>query len=380
MTYARSRLWLGITGVGSLVVLATTTLFYDLPSSWFSLKPVDSLTESTELLLLTAVVATWLLPLDFLGGFWLPRKFGRSKIRFSKWIIQYACAVVLQATLFVAFGMAIIAASRVLGVPGAMLAVICGLATCVVLRDWMLGRRKLESAQQTSKMVDALAIVRSWNIVAPKTLVVDHRDPGFTGGIVGLGKRVKIVIPRTWLRFSTEQLATAIARRSLAIQNGSYLRGLLAALLWNFVGFFFMAWLSSSDLASVAGLATTACWFTLWTFLGLLTLPTLSRKSSLCVDRELLSRGGPRDWILSTTHTMDQLQDGEPERPPIIETIFHPIPSVASRTRTDPVTGVGAWNVARTTLFFSWAFLGFLSRAVHCNVGRPELWTMLPSD
>ncbi len=32
------------------------------------------------------------------------------------------------------------------------------------------------------------------------------------------------------------------------------------------------------------------------------------------------------------------------------------------------------------SLFLSWACFGFLSRAVHCNSGIPELWVLLPCD
>ena len=127
-------------------------------------------------------------------------------------------------------------------------------------------------------------------------------------------------------------------------------------------------------------MVTTICWFTLWSFAGLLILPTISRNASFEIDQLLTQRNAPSDWIIGTTFAMDQLQDGEPERSALIETIFHPIPSVARRVKSPPVGGFTAWQVARTTLFFSWACLGFLSRAVHCNVGRPELWTMLPSD
>jgi hypothetical protein len=39
---------------------------------------------------------------------------------------------------------------------------------------------------------------------------------------------------------------------------------------------------------------------------------------------------------------------------------------------------LGAWHAARTTLFLSWAGFGLLSRAVHCNSGRPEPWALPP--
>jgi hypothetical protein len=79
---------------------------------------------------------------------------------------------------------------------------------------------------------------------------------------------------------------------------------------------------------------------------------------------------------------IDHLQDDEPTRPAGVEAIFHPIPSVSARLRAfateRPTTG--AWNAARYALYLSWPCLGFLSRAVHCNSGRPELWAMLPVD
>jgi hypothetical protein len=209
---------------------------------------------------------------------------------------------------------------------------------------------------------------------------VKHKDRGFTGGIIGFGKHAQIVIPEAWLSFDREQLAAAIARRAVAINSGSYTTGLLFAFVWNACGFLLCSLIPGAELVSVAGLVTTVCGFTLWSFLGLLTLPTLSRNASLKIDQQLTKQGMPSELIRSAAFTMDQLQDGEPERPQFIEAIFHPVPNVTSRNRTEPVGGLAAWNVARTTLFFSWACLGFLSRSVHCNVGRPELWTMLPTD
>jgi len=42
--------------------------------------------------------------------------------------------------------------------------------------------------------------------------------------------------------------------------------------------------------------------------------------------------------------------------------------------------GWAAWHAARTALYLSWAGVGLLGRAVHCNLGRPEVWVFLPSD
>lgn len=380
MTYARARLWLGITGVGSLVTLATIALITRFP---FALLTDESLFGGGELLQLCAVVGLfvlWLLPLDFLGGYLLPKRFQKSEQTFGTWFQSYCVGAVSQGVIFVLLGAAIIVSSQQFGLAGSTIAISFGICACFFVRNWMMLNRETKSPVVTEKVSDALALLESWQISVPKVIVVDHTDVGFTGGIVGLGDRARIVIPNSWLSFAPQQLATAIARRAVAITSGSYRRGLLLAFAWNVVGFVGCSLVAGNGLTSVSGLVMTICWFTLWSFFGLLTLPTASRNASLEIDRVLAQQGMSAELIRSAAHTMDQLQDGEPERPGLIETIFHPVPSVARRNPVEPIGGVTAWNVARTTLFFSWACLGLLSRSVHCNLGRPELWTMLPTD
>jgi hypothetical protein len=69
MTYARKRLWLGISGVGSTVLLCVAAVTLDLPHRL--IPPYADQTFGTAL---AAVALTWmlhtalLLPLDVLGG------------------------------------------------------------------------------------------------------------------------------------------------------------------------------------------------------------------------------------------------------------------------------------------------------------------------
>ena len=380
MTYARARLWLGISGVGSLVLLASCALAFELPTRWLNAAESGLPQALGQLAAVTALVVCWLLPFDFLGGYWLPTRYGRSHQRFSEWLRGYAIGVPLQASLFLVSGGLILCSSRAWGLLGALAAILVGMLLSILVRGLQIRWQRVDTEEDHRKLVDAMTLIQSWRVFVPQTILVSHRDVGFTGGIVGLGKRVKIVIPQAWLEFSVEQLAMAIARRALAIESGSYRRGVVTAVVWNTVGFLLCSLMPQAGLVTVAGLVTTVCWFTLWSFIGLLVLPTVSRNASLKIDQLLAQRGASADWIQATASSMDQLQDGEPERPPLIETIFHPIPSVSRRGNEAAVARFGAWNVARTTLFLSWGCLGFLSRAVHCNVGRPELWTMLPSD
>ncbi len=380
MTYARARLWLGVTGVGSLVTICTIALLAGWPQALLSDTSSFGVPQLLQLAAMTGLFLVWLMPLDFLGGYLLPTKFHKTQQHFSDWLKGYVTAAVGQASLFVLFGALIVVSSQRYSLLGGIAAISFGMAVCVYVRNRLLLEREAQSESSAEKLLDAISLIQSWQIFVPRTVVVDHQDIGFTGGIVGFGKNAQIVIPKSWLAFNREQLAAAIARRAVAVNSGSYARGLLLAFVWNVAGFSLCSLLPGGGLGSVAGLATTVCGFTIWSFIGLLTLPTLSRNASLSIDYILTRKGMPEELLSQTASALDDMQDGEPERSPWIETIFHPVPSVNSRNSGQPVHGLAAWNVARTTLFFSWACLGFLSRSVHCNVGRPELWTMLPTD
>lgn len=380
MTYGRARLWLGISGVGSVVTLCSIALFAGLPKQFFGAESFSGVSELGYLATAIGLFMVWLVPLDFLGGFFLPKRYGKSFQSFRDWFSGYITAAFSQGVLFFSFGALIILTAQAFGLFGAMVVVSLCTVACFLVRDWLILRRGVTSDRSAKKLVDAISLIQTWDIFVPRTVIVEHQDIGFTGGIVGFGKNAQIIVPKAWLSFSREQLATAIARRAVALESGSYTLGLILAFVWNLGGFYLCTLFPEAGLASVAQLMTTACVFTLWSFLGLLTLPSVSRSASLKVDQTLVERGMPGQLIEKTAFSMDQFQDGEPERPALIETIFHPVPNVSSRNQATPIRGWTAWNAARTTLFFSWACLGFLSRSVHCNVGRPELWTMLPSD
>ena len=392
MTYARARLWLGISGVGSLVVMATMAIIFRVPNSLLTNSQLFSWADLGQLIAVVFAVNLWMLPFDYFGGFRLPRKFRKSADNFAQWSSQYLVAVIMQSALFVIFAMSILVAGRTFGLLGGLLAICGGMIVCLLVRNGLMRKRQINSDSSSEKLVEALELVRSWKISVPQIMIVEHRDVGFTGGIIGFGSSVRIVIPSAWLQTMTnEQLATAIARRAIAISSGSYTRGVVTAILWNVIGFALCCSLpniigsgtilgSATGLGSVAALMTTFCWFTLWSFVGLLVLPTASRGASLQIDHLLSQQGVPTDLIFETAHSLDEMQDGEPDRPKLIEAIFHPVPNASSRNQGASNSTLAAWNVARTTLFFSWSCFGVLSRAVHCNVGRPELWTMLPTD
>ena len=99
------------------------------------------------------------------------------------------------------------------------------------------------------------------------------------------------------------------------------------------------------------------------------------------IDERAQADGYSVPLMRVVTERLDRLQDSETSRPSLIETIFHPVPSVENRLdgpRSHQVTGY--WDAARTSIYLSLAGLGLLGRAVHCNCGRPALWVFLPTD
>ena len=163
--------------------------------------------------------------------------------------------------------------------------------------------------------------------------------------------------------------------------GASYWLGILIAAAWTTAGAALALMLPGGGADGVGPMVATGAWFTLWSFIGLLVLPSISRPAVRAADAAA-ARSWPATAVAGVISTLDARQDDEPERPGAIETIFHPIPGAASRISglASARPAIRPWHVARLALPMSWCCLGFLGRAVHCNAGRPELWVLLPAD
>lgn len=387
MTYARARLLLGMSGVGCIVVLCGLLLWTQFPLAMLPNSESWSGSDLIALFSLFAGLATLLFPLDLLGGFLLPNRWRPNTISLGSFGVAWTRGVLIQGALFLAASLLILFMGRQFGGVGAALA-IAGIAIVLVGSQLKIAKfvgalntSDLEELDSPSILQQAQLIVSEWGWKSRPITVLRHHDEGFTGGVVGLPGMETVVLPASTLtQLSPEQVAIVIARRLEAIQSGSRTRGLLLALGWVIAGFVLSTMLPGASVTSVAGLTMTCLGFSLWTFLGLLTLPTLSRQASYAIDGKVLQSGASPEVFHQTLKTLDTLQDDEPRRSALVETIFHPVPSVDNRGGTKSGNTPIAWHAARITLFVSWACMGMLVRAVHCNVGRPELWVMLPTD
>ncbi len=348
MTYARSRLWLGITGVGTWTLIAATGI----SQQWG--VPIASGTRVADLLMLAALYVLIQAPFDWLGGHYLPKKFGRVQTPLAGWAkgaaVQGLCWVAASSTLWWA--------GDVYGSVGA------ALAMTLVMLTLVMGQGLLARAVGSIRIVSRDA----------DTDLVASGDPAFVGGWVGLGPARRLLMPETW---PLEWRSVQRVRRSGVLASGARAAGLALAIAFNLAGLLAsLAWTPGAGFASTDAYLRLVFGFTLWSFAGLLILPSLSRPAVFTADRFAAARGIA--WE-TTARELDRQQDDEPEWAKWIERIFHPVPSLAARLRGG-ASGPGAWQAARLALYLSWSVPGLLGRSVHCNVGRPDVWVLFPGD
>ena len=379
--YGRARLWLGISAVGTMVTLATLVLAFGFTSGF---KPAIDANFGSQVVGLLSFFLIYILvqiPFDFLGGYWLPKQFSRSHPPLGIFLTSLFRGVASHGALLFIAALLIMVAGGYAGVAGT--------ATAGMVISFLLLRFRVPIASMVSQM----ALEPAPAVAAPNhqqandeqlnVIDVESNDEGFTGGIVGVLRPRSQLFPMRWREvLGTQGFELAVNRRALAIKTGSWLRGRLVALYFTAVGLLIAALLvDSAQLGTAWGTIQFSLWFSVWSFLGLLTLPTLSRRGVIEIDERAQADGYPVPLMRMVTNRLDRLQDGESARPSLIETIFHPVPSVENRLegpRSHHVTGY--WDAARTSIYLSHAGLGLLGRAVHCNCGRPALWVFLPTD
>jgi hypothetical protein len=360
VTYARARLFLGITTVGTMGTLCAVALFLRLPQQFFSISPINIAETAKGLAIIVGLYAAIALPFDFIGGYVLERVFNRDVPHLGNFAYRLVRGITGQGAVYICCGLSLIEMHTRFGNIGvimlfAVLQLIL-IAFQLPLAMFVGGLRRTQSG-------------------------LAGQGPYGTGGITGILGSEAVVLPMHWKAvLSSDQLNVMESRRRYAIASGLRRNGLMLALAWNVGGFAISVSLAGGT-GSVASLLTTALYFSLTSFVGLLVLPKPSQTAVLQTDAGIINNGN-RDALVASIRALAGIQDGEDRRHSAVQLIFHPIPSVSLRTENtlQNTNQLAAWNAARLAIFLSWAGLSFVSRAVHCNVGRPDVWVLLPCD
>ena len=228
MTYARSRLWLGISSVGAIVLFAVAALIWGWPQQLTSSPGLGPM----QLLQLGFVICGYvalMFPADLVGGFLLPVAYEKSSQSFVTWSVSYIRWAFVQASVFLLVASSTILAADSLGEPAGLGIVALSMFIATGWRNQLFRFRAVDSNRYSEKIECVRSHLRDWNLELPTVSVVGHVDPGFTGGVFGFGSRTRVVIPAAWLNLPDPELAAVIARRSVALQSGGYVRGVLLA-------------------------------------------------------------------------------------------------------------------------------------------------------
>ena len=384
MTYARARLWLGISGVGTSVLVASAVLFFDVPSRTLSTSATQSLLEAlTSLAMVLVLGVAVLFPFDVVGGAILVR----ARTRVSLFVARWLRGASVQFAVWMASAFALMTAARA---GGAIAAIVCFVALQSVLALLRAPMARLIASFTVVRTPERLREAATLaGLTADRITVLESADEGFVGGWSGFTPG-RLIMPSRWLELPDDALVAALLRRRVTAESGAHLRGVLAAIAWNTLGFVLVLSRFDANLATAAGLLTMAAGMTMWAFAGVLLLPTPSRVAVIAVDAAS-ARHVAHAVVLDAIERLDRWQDDEPARPAGVEAVFHPVPSRTARaarveaTQREPAefSDVRRWHahhVARHALWLGWATMSPISRAVHCNVGRTALWAMLPGD
>jgi hypothetical protein len=379
LTYARSRLYLGITGVGTAVLAAMCLLAFDIPSRGFSTSAEQSLSRAMlSLGLYFALLMLGFFLFDLVGGAWVVRRKDWAQLWLSRWLR----GVAVQWTVWMTMALALMLTARAADTAAVIAVFALGQVVLAALRGRMVRVIARMPVHPTPPSIAQAA--QAAGLDPAKITVVDTPDEGFVGGWSGIVPDA-LLVPRRWSTLPADALTAQLARRKAVAVSGAHRRGVLGAIVWNTAGFAAVLALTGATPATAAGIVTLAAGMTLWAFLGVLVLPTPSRAAVYAADAAAARQVGLAG-VRASIELLDKWQDDEPTRSVNVERIFHPVPARTNRLARlagAPGQGLAAWHahhLARHALWLGWGALSPISRLVHCNVGRTALWAMLPGD
>ena len=382
-SYSSSRRNLGICYVGFMVVLASVLLALGSPARSFGSTDLSTAQWFKNILLFTFAYEVIGLPFD-LSGFFIERAFRKTIQPAATYLYQWCKSAFKHGMLLISSIFFFTVAAKFGGIIGVIVSSFL-VSVFSVWKQAEIARflSNIQFEEQSQEMRGTYVQNRNGTI---GLIMARSSDSGFTGGVIGLPRAESLVIPTNWLEdLSQQELWAEITRRNAAIECGSRTRGVTGAILFIVAGVAITSSITDFyyhlTLDSAAGVVTASLLFTVWSFLGLLTLPVWNQRGVIEADKAALDKGVNRTLLSQTIEKIDAKMENECKRSDAVQFVFHPIPTPGRRREAlDQRTTSGAWHIARYAIWLSLAGLGLLGRAVHCNAGRPDLWCMLPAD
>lgn len=356
LVFGQLGLWVGLAVLISLVGLPDTAKDGRIFDEWVQIA-----------LFLSGFVLVSL-PFDYVGGFWLWRKFGRIPPQTPT---TYIRSLITHTVLYQLIALAFL---------------IVGQAQClsaILALVMLISFAQIEWQDKVAQLVGGLRptqrdlgaetrLLRRQNLEIGNVQVMQATDPAFMGGLSGRPGHAQLVLPAAWFdEAGSPYTARQMIRRASVLRDGSRNRALAIALLSNVGGVVLCSLLPNVTFATGDGVIMFMLAFTLWsTLLQMTLLPLLSRRAVAAADYFAAKKGLPKRQLKQTFETSGALISAD-------FTFPYPIPDQAERLEqlASHQPPVGAWHVQHMTLYLSWSCLGLLSRSLWC-IGRPQLWVM----
>lgn len=139
MSYARSRLLLGICGVGFFVLASIAAILSGSPASWLPGEVTWSPSDVGSLLAVYVCFAALMTPFDLIGGYVLPKRAGTTQHSTISFLVGWLRGVCVHAAFFLTASLLLLALGRLYGAFGASVGVLL-LGSALITWQLELGR------------------------------------------------------------------------------------------------------------------------------------------------------------------------------------------------------------------------------------------------
>ena len=353
--YQRRRLWLGIGGIGSILVLQWIGLAGCFPA-WVNQEATDhawfggSLGGVLMAAILAAAAVLVQLPFDLLGRRVEQRwhqwrrsdaagRGGPGAGRRSWWRRWWSSAwrwIAAAAMGGLVLGIAWETdKSRWLAWSILGLGLLSGIAVTLPIRP---GERVHPGSRADAWTQEARRHLFERGLAWPRICWYDHGERSLAGGWHGLGPWARLWLSTSLLDVDPRIGAGLIVRELGHADRGDRAFGVLASAAWIAAGLA-LSWILAGELigrtdAVPAGLVVViAAVMSTWSWIGLFVWPALGRTQVMAADRFMLRVGMTREEAVAVLDELAARNRPDEKLPPAVAFVFHPIPPMEARRR-----------------------------------------------
>lgn len=341
-SYPKIRIWCGISSIGFNLFLPWITFFL------ITFRVISSPGDSSRSIFLTILfyfcfVSLLNGPLDFISGFFLEKKAGRYFYSCKQWISHWIAGSFPFIILQTVGGCLLVFILHKQLSYAFFIGIFLLIVAAVVVQRWhfflipsLLKKPYPLSHEYLSQLAQELFSLGLKKMTEEERLYFyeSEDEVSVNGGSIGWGDQRRYMISSASAALLTpRELALLIWRDETIIGSKKIRKHFYSSLIYCVLGLvvacylvfniklplFWSQWFFSISLLSS------------WFFLSLFLLPSYSRKKHLIADAQMITQGVDKKEYSALLKKLQTLNNTEDQTSTLIETIFHPIPTLKSR-------------------------------------------------